>query len=367
MTMLGKLRRSWHEWERRMRVQARVRGEFKEIKDDWRRKMIESFPLSPDQERAIDDYFMQNVGIKIPYDWHREYSSLTGKFHKEYVPEFFYTAMLQFGLCDLDYARVIDDKNFSSLLSCTGVRTPRTIVRCSNGCITDPFSAGMTVEEAIDTLFLEDSFILKKTSETTWGKDVFLVERKEIERGDLKRLLLSLGRNWRAEQRIVACKEITALHPASLNTFRVASYVLDGKAYADHAVLRIGVGDSHLDNSHSGGIFIGIDQEGRLREEAFTEKGVRWEGHPNSGLVFNGYLLPLFSRVLVAACNIQSFLAKCPFLDLDITLDENYIPVLTEINPLDGSAAWMLQMGNGEPMFNKERIPSILNLCRRFL
>lgn len=366
MTMLGRLRRSWHAWEKRMRVQARVRGEFREIKDDWRRKIIDSFPLTPEQEHAIDDYFMQNVGIKIPYDWHREYSSLTGKFHKEYVPEFFYTAMLQFGLCDLDYAKVIDDKNYSTLLSCTGVSAPRTIVRCSNGCIIGPASGWMTAEEAIDALLLKDSFILKKTSESSWGKDVFLIKRKGVERNDLKKMILSLGPNWRAEEQIKACPEISALHPSSLNTFRVASYVLDGKAYADHAVLRIGIGHSHLDNAHSGGIFVGINQ-GRLRDHAFTEQGLRWERHPDSGIGFNDYFIPYIDRVLEAACKIQSFLAKCPFLDLDIALDENYNPVLMEINPLDGSAAWMLQMGNGEPMFDKERIPAILDLCRRFV
>lgn len=366
MTMLGKLRRSWHAWEKRMRVQARVRGEFREIKDDWRRKMIDSFPLTPEQEHAIDDYFMQNVGIKIPYDWHREYSSLTGKFHKEYVPEFFYTAMLQFGLCDLDYAKVIDDKNFSALLDCAGVRTPRTILRCSNGCIIDSLLGSLTMNEALDALSKEKAFVLKKASDTTRGDDVHFINTEEVAREELRQIILGLGCNWRVEQVIKACPEIAALHPASLNTFRVGSYVLNGIAYADCAILRMGVGKARVDNTHSGGIFVGIDA-GRLRREAFTEQGLRWDKHPDSGIKFDGYLVPHFERLLEASRKVQAFIPKCPFLDLDITLDEDYEPVLVEVNAFDGGAAWVLQFGNGEPMFEKERIPAILGLCRRFL
>ena len=54
------------------------------------------------------------------------------------------------------------------------------------------------------------------------------------------------------------------------------------------------MGSSILDNASQGGIFCGIDEEGKLKKYALRYNGDRFETHPTSGVRFEGYQLPSF-------------------------------------------------------------------------
>lgn len=70
---------------------------------------------------------------------------------------------------------------------------------------------------------------------------------------------------------------LSILNPNSLNTMRLVTFITqDGEVRLLSAVLRMGVGENKLDNAHSGGIFVGIDEKGCLKKTAHNLKGGSW-------------------------------------------------------------------------------------------
>ena len=128
---------------------------------------------------------------------------------------------------------------------------------------------------------------------------------------------------------------MSALHPHSLNTFRVLTgQDPSGTVQVLCAVGRMGSGGSTVDNSHAGGLFIGADLEGgRLMKYAyqlFSYGGQRFDRHPDTGVVFGGYPLPLFSEVTDVARRAHAWLPHVyAGWDIGITPDG---PVVIECN-----------------------------------
>ena len=96
-------------------------------------------------------------------------------------------------------------------------------------------------------------------------------------------------------------EDMNRLTPASVNTIRIVTVsskakpvTVDGK-YADiaYAAVRIGGGNSIVDNFHSGGVVAAIDLEkGVICTNAADMNGNVYESHPVTGTVFKGFVIP---------------------------------------------------------------------------
>lgn len=95
------------------------------------------------------------------------------------------------------------------------------------------------------------------------------------------------------EEIIQQDERMAAFHPASVNTVR---YVVD---YNDEgvnrlwAIIRMGVGDSNIDNTSAGGICAAIDIEtGIIISQGVRRNGERFISHPDSGKQIIGTQIP---------------------------------------------------------------------------
>ena len=129
--------------------------------------------------------------------------------------------------------------------------------------------------------------------------------------------------------------EINRLHPGCLNTLRIVTgTATDGSFPVLAAVLRVGQGSKPVDNSHAGGLVVGIDREtGRLRPRAhafFQFGGATYERHPETGVAFDRFEVPFFAEAVDLARRAHG---KLPLLyvgwDIGIAPDG---PVLIEGN-----------------------------------
>ena len=95
---------------------------------------------------------------------------------------------------------------------------------------------------------------------------------------------------------------VNMINPSCINTIRIIT--IRGKSGAINvfaASIRIGVSkDSFVDNRASGGMAVGITEEGRLKKYGFqhVEFGGKSEKHPVTGTVFEGYQLPFWDEVV---------------------------------------------------------------------
>ncbi len=103
---------------------------------------------------------------------------------------------------------------------------------------------------------------------------------------------LMLG-SFVVEELIEQGAEVAAMHSECINSFRVVTFVINGRVDILGVTWRIGVGNADVDNAGAGGIYASVDpQTGIVQTEARNYKGDYYLYHPNSGVPINGYQLP---------------------------------------------------------------------------
>lgn len=91
---------------------------------------------------------------------------------------------------------------------------------------------------------------------------------------------------------------MAAFHPSSVNTIRYVVYYNDKGVDRLFAFIRIGVGDSNVDNTSAGGICAGIDLEtGLIVTEGLRRNGERFLFHPDSGKQIIGTQIPKWKEL----------------------------------------------------------------------
>ena len=171
---------------------------------------------------------------------------------------------------------------------------------------------------------------------------------------NIKDFLNEMGEDFIVQERIICHKSIRKIYDGSVNTFRIITYrwYENGEAVVKHmpVIMRMGKGGSYLDNAHAGGIFIALDDDGRMHEKAFTEFKEEFISHPDSGVVFKDCKIHLLPSVIKEAEKCAVAVPQIGVYNWDFTIDEEGIPVLIEANCLGGSI-WLSEMAHGRGAF----------------
>lgn len=203
---------------------------------------------------------------------------------------------------------------------------------------------------------------IKPSVGTCSGKGCFIAAfengRDALTGKTVHETLAPLGENYVVQERLHCHSSLSKLYAGSVNTFRVITYRWKNEVLHMPAVLRIGRGGHYLDNAHAGGMFVGIADDGRLKNRAFTEFRDVFTAHPDTGVIYKGYQIELFSEVLAAAKRMCELLPQVGSVNWDFTLNEAGEPVLIEANLL-GGGVWLSEMANGCGPFG-ERTEEVL-------
>ena len=346
--------------QERYLIKARRAHEIRKFKDPRRVRIFESVELTAEQMRQIDDLYIKNYGEKIPYTWHRHYTAFTGKFDPSYFPELLYIPEFEYFMNpDRRYQDVFDNKNILPLLAkSVGIHMPTTAFSSANGVIRDNQYCISDIE-TIQRRLSEGVYFAKPAVESGSGKGCILLDT-----GDeaFMQKIEALGKDYVVQERIRCSKSVAALHPESVNTFRVMTYIWKGSVEIVPVIMRIGQGASFLDNAHAGGMFIAVNPDGTLHEKAFTEFRDIFLEHPNTHIQFKGYQIQNYRKVIDAAVKMHSAIPQVGVVNWDFTIDENEEPVLIEANTRSGGI-WIFEMAWGCGAFG-EKTPEILRWIR---
>lgn len=140
------------------------------------------------------------------------------------------------------------------------------------------------------------------------------------------------------------------MNPTSLNTIRVISLFFKGKIHILSSVLRIGTSGSRVDNASAGGIVVGIDNKGCLKEYAYgSKKRVVYKNHPDSGIIFKGYEVPKFEDIIKIIERESINYPHFRLISWDFAINENGDVIFIEFNLKNGQLD-IHQLTNG-PLF----------------
>lgn len=167
-----------------------------------------------------------------------------------------------------------------------------------------------------------EQFIFKPLQEHS-GHGIKIVSLKEIDACSYFIEMINKGA-FVVEELIVQGEELSAMHPQSVNSLRVVTFVLGSEVHILGVTWRIGVGDAVMDNAGSGGIYASIDpQYGFVQTDAINYNGKHFNVHPDTNIQIVGYKLPKWNEALSLIHEMAITVKGTTLISWDIAYSSN--------------------------------------------
>lgn len=322
------------------------KAEYVKIKD--RKNCWQQVDLTDTQKKQIKKIY----GTEIDTRWHRYFQYFTGEFDAKYLPDTIFALEMECKMNPRSIARELEDKSRLPILygAISEVSIPKTIIVNTSGIYYDGDYNVVSKEKAeqilIDYLMNYEEAIKKPTRDTGGGYGVEILNR------DTFNCFLDES-NFIVQERIINQDDIRALNPSSLNTMRVITYICDDQYWCAPIAMRMGCGSSRLDNITSGGICIGVKEDGTLCDHAYTEFCTeKYAVHPYTGISFEGYKIRNVDKVIRAALECHKRTPHMRMASWDFTLNHEGKATLIEVN-LVGQSVCFPQYTHGTSLFGE--------------
>lgn len=199
----------------------------------------------------------------------------------------------------------------------------------------------------------EEECFIKKATDSWGGLGVVYFKPSEHSVEELKKIIKGFSSDIVIQQGIKQSKTLAEINPDSVNTIRTMSMLKnDGTVKIYSSILRMGIKGAKVDNASSGGISTGIKPDGRLKDVAYSNEGVRYDEHPNSHVKFGSIVIPNFSKIEDLVVKLHPRFPHFRLISWDIAVDVNDEPILIEANLCDGELDFH-QLNNG-PIFGDD-------------
>ena len=125
------------------------------------------------------------------------------------------------------------------------------------------------------------------------------------------------------EECIVQSSEMGKFHPHSVNTIRFATFTQDGNVTKMFAFMRMGRGNSEVDNCGAGGIFASVNMKtGILFTPGITQSGQEYLLHPESGEKIIGFQIPRWDELNEIAEKLALLIPEHKYCSWDFALTD---------------------------------------------
>lgn len=147
-----------------------------------------------------------------------------------------------------------------------------------------------------------------------------------------------LGAGFLVEERVENHPLLAEFHPSSLNTLRLNMVkTIDGEWHHLRPCLKIGRGQSHIDNISSGGMLCALDENGVITA-TYSENGETFDTHPDTGVPIAGKTVPYYREareLAMRASKVFGFMGTIGW-DIGVTPDGPTI--------IEGNARWWAEI-----------------------
>lgn len=308
-----------------------------------------SFAMSKtDKEEAID-FFAPYIHLKNTNE-HEFYTGCTGAFYKEYIPDWVYYAYIDPYYNNWEMANFMDNKCFYELLFPKCKHLYNLAYR-SNGIWFSHDRKPIDYKDALAAIDQEESVFVKKAVISNGGHGVSKLSGDNLSE-KVRDVISNIKSDIVIQRSLKQSAHLAAINPSSVNTIRVLSVLRNNEVKIYSMILRMGVGDAYVDNASSGGITVGIREDGNLKQIAYSKDGEVFHKHPTSGIEFDTIRIPNIDAVRKLVVENHPMVPYHRMVSWDVALDEKDTPVLVEANLRDGELDFH-QLNNG-PVFGKD-------------
>lgn len=138
------------------------------------------------------------------------------------------------------------------------------------------------------------------------------------------------------EECVVQHKDVSALYPLSVNTYRIVTVLTENTPHIVYAFIRIGNGGRYVDNINAGGMAAPVNIEtGEIMYPAFDKDSIYYETHPYTNCKIKGWQLPFWEEAVKLVLEAATVVKEVGYVGWDVAATEKG-PVLIEGNPFPG-------------------------------
>ncbi len=305
-------------------------------------------PIPKDYAKSYKAYWRQ-FGLHVSPMWGWYYAARNGNMDVRYVPHtLHYTRIDQyFNARKLGYG--FNDKNYYSKIF-SGIKQPETVVRVfQGGQYTDADYQQISLEASISLILQNKEVICKPSQESGSGRSIEFWRFPQDEPRMREFLSNRANSNYLVQKIIKQHPDLAVIHPSSINTIRVCSFLMPDGVHILSSVLRMGAHDSRVDNATAGGVSCGINPDGSLQSFAYNYySGAKTDKHPQ-GYVFGGHSIPSYEKIVELVKTAHPIIGNFRLTSWDVAIDETGDPLLIEANMRKGGINFH-QFSNG-PLF----------------
>lgn len=131
--------------------------------------------------------------------------------------------------------------------------------------------------------------------------------------------------------------DMARLHPSSVNSIRIVTDVLRDRVEIAYVMVKIGRGGGCCDNTGRGGMLCRVDETtGKIRSVATDDYFNIFECHPDTGVRFEGYQLPMIDEAMALARKAALVIPQMRHVGWDVAITPEG-PVIIEGNEYAGT------------------------------
>lgn len=309
----------------------------------------QKYILTDQQRKQIIQFFKPYVALKDTKD-HEFYTARTGVFYIDYIPDWIYYAIIDPFYNDWELAKRVDNKcNYQMMFP--NCRQPYGILYRMNNIWFNHDRQVVSENRISNIIEQENGFLFVKiATESCGGQGVKRCSGVK----ETMAAVASISGDLVIQREVKQSEVTKKLNPTSLNTVRILSVLSNKGVKVYSMILRCGVGGSFVDNASSGGITVGIEQNGRLKSSAYDKYGNMFSSHPTTQVPFSQIIIPNIEACINLVMQLHPLLPNFRMVSWDIALDEDNNPILIEANLKDGGLD-VHQLNNG-PIFGEDTI-----------
>ena len=198
--------------------------------------------------------------------------------------------------------------------------------------------------EAFSTFVDKHERFILKPMEAHSGHGIKICSAKGVDKKQFFDCMLEKG-SFVIEELIEQGDELAVMHPSSVNTLRVMTFVIGDEVHIISGAWRIGVGNAVVDNAGSGGIYASVDlKNGIVETGAMDYKGEHFNIHPDTNVQIVGYKFPRWGEALSLIRQMATKVRGTTLIAWDIAYSKNGW-VMVEAND---NGAWQIMQSNGD-------------------
>ncbi|GGZ70357.1 sugar-transfer associated ATP-grasp domain-containing protein [Algibacter mikhailovii] len=303
--------------------------------------------LSREQEDKIIGYY-KNLGFgHINFNWHRFYTNSNKQFSVSYVPEDLFYMKIEPRLNKTNLTKALADKNLLDTIF-KDIKQPKTVIKNINGFYYD--CENLITKEIAHKKCENQKLIIKPTIEAGGGKNVnvFYTHNGDTDYKDfsIDKLFKNYDKDFIVQKIVKQHPKMKQLNSTSLNTFRVMSFLKGTSVQILSIVVRMGKEGSITDNSATGGIACGVNEDGTLNAIGFENNTGGAHTSTDAGIPFNQITLPFINEINTLVNKMHKKVPYFRLISWDLAVDESGQLVFVEYN-IHGQGVNIHQLNNG--------------------